>query len=76
MKTLQQKAKIVYRFRCLGCRSLFEITEEEKLDKDWQFNDRPNKDDLRAKSYYSPNLHGYFNCPICNKVLFLKKVDM
>ena len=49
MKTLQQKAKIVYRFRCIRCRSLFEMTEEEKLDNDWLFDSRPIKDDLRTE---------------------------
>lgn len=76
MKTLQQKATIVYRFRCVKCRSLFEMTEEEKLDNDWQFDDYPNKDNRKAKGYHPRNSYGYFNCPVCNDVSFSKKVDM
>lgn len=76
MKTLQQKAKIVYRFRCMRCRSLFEMTEEEKLDNDWLFDDYPKKDERRAKGHYPRNPLDYFNCPVCNDVSFPKKVDM
>lgn len=76
MKTLQQKAKIVYRFRCMRCRSLFEMTEKEKVDNDWLFDYRPNKDDLRAKGHHPRNPMDYFNCPVCNDVSFPKKVDM
>ena len=76
MKTLQQKAKIVYRFRCFRCRSLFEMTEEEKLDNDWLFDRRPDKDDLRANGYRPRNALAYFNCPVCDKVSFPKKCDM
>ena len=76
MKTLQRKVKFVYRFRCIRCRSLFEMTEEEKLDNDWLFDDRPNKDDLRAKGRRPRNLCNYFNCPVCNNVSFSKKNDM
>ena len=76
MKTLQQKAKIVYRFRCFRCRSLFEMTEEEKLDNDWLFDSRPNKDDLRAQGYRPRNASAYFNCPVCDKVSFPTKVKM
>ena len=76
MKTLQQKAKIVYRFRCFRCRSLFEMTEEEKLDNDGLFDSRPNKDDLRANDYRPRNASAYFNCPVCDKVSFSKKNDM
>lgn len=75
MKTLQQKAKIVYRFRCFKCRSLFEMTEEEKLDNDWRFDSRPNKDDLRAKGQHPRNSLDNFNCPVCNDVSFPKKID-
>ena len=76
MKTLQQKAKIVYRFRCFRCRSLFEMTEEEKLDNDWLFDRRPDKDDLRAQGYHPRNPLDNFNCPVCGKVSFSKKNDM
>ena len=76
MKTLQQKATIVYRFRCVKCRSLFEMTKEEKLDNDWLFDEHPNKDDRRAKGYRPINYLGYFNCPVCDEVSFPKKVDM
>ena len=76
MKTLQQKAKIVYRLRCIRCRSLFEMTEEEKLDNDWLFDSRPTKDDLRAEGYHPRNASAYFNCPVCDKVSFPKKSDM
>lgn len=76
MKTLQQKAKIVYRFRCMRCRSLFEMTEEEKVDNDWLFDRHPNKDDLRAKGHHPLNIYDYFNCPVCNDVSFPKKIDI
>lgn len=52
------------------------MTEEEKLDNDWRFDDRPNKDDLRAKGYHPINRYNYFNCPVCNEVSFPKTVDM
>ena len=52
------------------------MTEEEKLDNDWQFDSRPNKDDLRAKGHHPINPFNDFNCPVCGDVSFPKKVDM
>lgn len=49
MKTLQKRVQVLYRFRCSRCKSKFEMTSEEKLENDWKFDSRENKNDLRKK---------------------------
>ena len=40
------------------------MTEEEKLDNDWRFDSRPNKDDLRAKGQHPRNPLRLFQLPL------------
>ena len=56
MKTLQKRVQVLYRFRCERCRSKFEMTEEEKLENDWKFDYRKDKEKLRAEGHIPTNL--------------------
>lgn len=76
MKTLQTRVQVLYRFRCSRCKSQFEMTAEEKLENDWKFDDRKNKDDLRAKGLPPYNPVDYFNCPVCNGKRMVMRRDM
>lgn len=76
MKTLQKRVQILYRFRCSRCKSKFEMTSEEKLENDWKFDDRKNKNDLREKGWSPSNPLDYFDCPICNCKQLVKRCDM
>lgn len=76
MKTLQKRVQTLYRFRCERCRSQFEMTEEEKLENDWKFDDRKNKDELRAKGYGPNNFLDHFDCPVCECKRCVHRGDM
>lgn len=76
MKTLQKRVQVLYRFRCSGCKSKFEMTSEEKLENDWKFDDRKNKNDLREKGWGPSNPLDYFYCPVCNCQQLVKRCDM
>lgn len=65
MKTLQKRVQVLYRFRCERCRSKFEMTEEEKLENDWKFDDRKDKEKLRAEGRFPMNILDNFDCPVC-----------
>lgn len=84
MKTLQERVKIVYRFRCDTCRSKFEMTEEEKIENDWKFTNyifskEENKwicgPVNRDKDFISNPLR-YFDCPVCKRVRNVKHGEM
>lgn len=84
MKTLQERVRILYRFRCHTCRSKFEMTEEEKIENDWKFTNyifsrEENKwvcgPVNRDKDYRSNSLN-YFDCPVCRCVRHVKRGDM
>ena len=69
MKTLEGRTKRIYRFRCDRCNSKFEITEEEKMDIDWEFSDDEQKKwSLEDPKYRPSNYPWKFNCPICKRV--------
>lgn len=76
MKTLQKRVQILYRFRCSRCKSKFEMTSEEKLENDWKFDGRENKNDLRKKGWGPSNPLDYFYCPVCNCQQLVKRCDM
>ena len=52
MYILQKRVRVLYRFRCNACKSKFEMTEDEKLENDLEFNNYKDKLDR-------------FNCPVC-----------
>ena len=65
MKTLQKRVQVLYRFRCERCRSKFEMSEAEKMENDWEFDDRNDKERRRAEGYAPHNPLDNFNCPVC-----------
>ena len=58
----------MYRFRCSCCYSKFELTEEEKLENDWKFDDMDDKEERRAAGHFPFNSSDYFDCPVCSGV--------
>jgi hypothetical protein len=85
MKTLQKRAQVLYRFRCERCRSLFEMTEEEKTENDWKFTNyhysyKEGKYICgpvnRDKKKISSNPLDYFECPVCKCVRHVQRGDM
>lgn len=84
MKTLQKKVQTLYRFRCAQCGSKFEMTEEEKIENDWKFTNCYYSGEKhgyvcgpvnRDKDYRS-NHSGYFDCPVCKCVSWVRRNDM
>ena len=76
MKTLQKRVQVLYRFRCERCRSKFEMTEEEKLENDWKFDYRKDKEKLRAEGDKPTNLLDRFDCPVCGCKRYVMRKDM
>ena len=76
MKTLQRRVQVLYRFRCERCRSKFEMTEEEKLENDWKFDDRKDKEKLRAEARIPMNHLDHFDCPVCGCKRYVSRGDM
>lgn len=83
MKTLQKKVQVLYRFRCAECKSKFEMTEEEKIENDWQFTDYERTHKKREhvcgvdhSKDYTHNYLGYFDCPVCKCVSWVRRNDM
>lgn len=74
MKTLQKRVQILYRFRCERCRSKFEMTEEEKTENDWEFNEC--KHSKRENGDRPHNPMDYFNCPVCKCRRYVMRKDM
>lgn len=52
------------------------MTSEEKLENDWKFDDRKNKNDLREKGFSPCNPMDYFDCPVCNCERLIMNRDM
>lgn len=52
MKILQKRVKVVYRFRCVSCRTKFEMDEQEA-------------EETGAHIGYRGSFE--FNCPICKR---------
>lgn len=67
MKTLQERTKRIYRFRCDRCSSKFEITEDEKLEIDRKF-DRGTASQKADPNRMPHNYPWNFDCPVCNAV--------
>ena len=76
MKTLQKRVQVLYRFRCERCRSKFEMTEEEKLENDWKFDDRIDKEKLRTEGRFPINTSDTFDCPVCGCERRVSRGDM
>ena len=76
MKTLQKRMQVLYRFRCERCRSKFEMTEEEKLENDWKFDGRKNKEKLRTEGRFPINHLDHFDCPVCGCKRYVMEKDM
>ena len=76
MKTLQKRVQVLYRFRCERCRSKFEMTEEEKLENDWKFDDHKDKERRRAEGRGPMNTLDYFDCPVCGCKRYVMRKDM
>ena len=76
MKTLQKRVQVLYRFRCERCRSKFEMTEEEKLENDWKFDDRKDKEKLRTEGRFRINPSDTFDCPVCGCERRVSRGDM
>lgn len=76
MKTLQKRVQVLYRFRCGRCRSKFEMNEEEKLENDWKFDNRKDKEKIRAEGRFPINLSNNFDCPACGCEGYVYREDM
>ena len=76
MKTLQKRVQVLYRFRCERCRSKFEMTEEEKLENDWKFDGRIDKEKLRTEGHFPINPLDTFDCPVCGCERRVSRGDM
>lgn len=80
MKTLQKEVQVLYRFRCERCRSLFEMTEDEKRENDIKFTDDWAKQLEQEEKYgWKPNPnnpHDQFDCPVCNCKRIVRRGDM
>ena len=78
MKVLQKYERKLYRFRCDRCRSLFEMTEEEKLDNDWEYNSSSvwKKEDREDPCARPHNPTNKFYCPICEAVRHVYRDDI
>lgn len=70
MKTLEKQIEKIYRFRCDRCQSLFEMTQEEKMENDWLFHEG-NK-----KALIPHNPLDKFMCPVCNCQRHVRSGDM
>lgn len=73
MKTLQKNVQIVYRFRCIRCKSVFEMTKEEKEENDWTYHEGRRSREEGARCPHNPM--GYFYCPVCNERSYSAKRD-
>ena len=69
MKTLESMKKEIYRFRCARCRSMFEMTKEERVENDWEYGEHA-KD---GKFDYPHNPRDHFYCPVCNQVRSMER---
>lgn len=76
MKTLQKRVQVLYRFRCERCRSKFEMTEEEKLENDWKFDGRIDKEKFRTEGRFPINALDTFDCPVCGCERRVSRGDM
>lgn len=76
MKTLQKRVQTLYRFRCERCSSKFEMTEEEKLENDWKFDDGKDKEKRRAEGRTPNNPLDHFDCPVCSCRRYVMRKDM
>lgn len=76
MKTLQKQVDILWRFRCDRCRSKFEMTNEEKLDNDWKFNESSVYKDRNEPGAFPHNPMEHFDCPVCGKVEYVRRGEM
>ena len=69
MKFLNRAVKSVYRFRCIHCKSEFEMDEKEKKEVDWKFtpDDIKERDkDLPMEKRHTSNYMRHFDCAICS----------
>lgn len=76
MKTLQKRVQVLYRFRCERCRSKFEMTEEEKVENDWEFDDDKEKEKRRTEGRSPRNPLDRFYCPVCQCKRIVRRGDM
>lgn len=77
MKILEKKVDRIYRFRCHYCRSKFEMTEAEKIENDWTYNEgNGTREEREARGVGPHNPLEHFWCPICNKKSFVSRCDM
>lgn len=76
MKTLQKQVDIIWRFRCERCRSKFEMTNEEKLDNDWKYNESSVHKDRNEPGAVPINHMEYFDCPVCNTRRYVRRGEM
>lgn len=64
MKILQKKDKVIFRFRCNRCCSLFEMTDDERYE-----NDKKHNESSISESHNPLNK---FDCPVCKTTRFMK----
>lgn len=76
MKTLQKQVGIVWRFRCDRCRSKFEMTDEERLDNDWKYNESTVYKDRNEPGALPHNPLNKFDCPVCGKQRYIQRNDL
>lgn len=75
MKILQSQVSKIYRFRCDRCKSKFEMTEEEKLDNDWKYNESFLYKDRNEPGAFPNNPLHKFDCPICGCQRYVMRND-
>lgn len=67
MKALETKTKVIFRFRCDRCKSLYEITEEERKEIDWKYGEHKKGGEYT----YPHNPINKFYCPTCDTVRYM-----
>ena len=49
---------------------------EDKLENDWKFDDRKDKEKLRAEGNFPLNILDNFDCPVCGCKRYVMEEDM
>lgn len=72
MKVLERStAKHVYRRRCIRCKSVIELDDEDKrefdlkYDESWRVKEKSLEERRNDMEYHPHNPMDYFDCPVC-----------
>ena len=82
MKVIKKAVGRNWRMRCIHCRSVIEMTDDERRYFDVLYDERDDREDrtledrMTDPEYIPSNYMGYFDCPVCKvKKTFSKKSD-